>query len=408
MISEAEDDQENEEEEICETESFTFQSGEQQHHRIDTNTIVNSDDDLNRPTTTTIDTVSLYQGDAITIMKDKLSNDSITVCITDPPYSGAFIGTLWAKFKSLQSSKQKRRDSGRLVERSNDKKLFSNQNTGGTPGSWSDHFYEYNQEYEEFCIEWMTQVYRVLKPGGFLCMFSCIKLSHKNSLLAEKCGFIIKDQLIWQFSPTVNKGKTLHRITGNESDKTISSCVTTEYEPILVLQKPWQTKRYYPTLESNYKLHQTGLLDTKLMRHILHFDKPDSKERGKDNPHYSVKPIKLMECLVSALTKHISHTKDTVESIVLDPFVGSGTTLLACDNLGIRCIGMEIEPEFYEYAQNRILLNETIKLSVGKEQTPVYELKGATRSRKRRNLTTGSKKLSDESKKKKKAKDQNR
>jgi site-specific DNA-methyltransferase (adenine-specific) len=40
--------------------------------------------------------------------------------------------------------------------------------------------------------------------------------------------------------------------------------------------------------------------------------------------------------------------------IVLDPFAGSGTTLLACKELGMSCIGIEREPEYVEIIKRRL------------------------------------------------------
>ncbi len=57
---------------------------------------------------------------------------------------------------------------------------------------------------------------------------------------------------------------------------------------------------------------------------------------GKNRDHASQKPIGLAE---NAIT-HCSNTKE----LVLDLFLGSGTTIIACQNLGRRCKGMEINP----------------------------------------------------------------
>jgi len=74
------------------------------------------------------------------------------------------------------------------------------------------------------------------------------------------------------------------------------------------------------------------------------------------NNHPTVKPIKLMEYLVKLVSKE--------GATVLDPFMGSGTTLIACAKLGRKGIGIEKELEYIEIAKARIkpYLNQT-KLS---------------------------------------------
>lgn len=65
------------------------------------------------------------------------------------------------------------------------------------------------------------------------------------------------------------------------------------------------------------------------------------------NNHPTVKPLKLMEYLI----KMIMPPKD---GILLDPFAGSGTTLLAAHRLGMKAIGIEKQPEYCEIANARI------------------------------------------------------
>jgi len=64
------------------------------------------------------------------------------------------------------------------------------------------------------------------------------------------------------------------------------------------------------------------------------------------NNHPTVKPLKLMEYLVKLVTPP--------GGLVLDPFVGSGTTLVACKKLGFQYIGIEKEAEYIEIAKARI------------------------------------------------------
>jgi len=70
------------------------------------------------------------------------------------------------------------------------------------------------------------------------------------------------------------------------------------------------------------------------------------KAGTRRNFHPTVKPIKLFEYLIKLCT-----TKD---SIVLDPFLGSGTTAIACVNLGRRWIGIEKDAEYCKIAEARI------------------------------------------------------
>ncbi len=62
--------------------------------------------------------------------------------------------------------------------------------------------------------------------------------------------------------------------------------------------------------------------------------------------HPTVKPIKLMEWLADLTTKP--------GEVILDPFMGSGTTGLACQNLGRDFIGIELDPCYFEIARQRI------------------------------------------------------
>ena len=67
---------------------------------------------------------------------------------------------------------------------------------------------------------------------------------------------------------------------------------------------------------------------------------PPEQSFGRDHPH--AKPVDLMQELVGKTT-----------GTVLDPFMGSGTTLVAAKNLGRKAIGIEIEERYCEIAALR-------------------------------------------------------
>jgi DNA modification methylase len=66
----------------------------------------------------------------------------------------------------------------------------------------------------------------------------------------------------------------------------------------------------------------------------------------RQNHHPTVKPVKLMEYLCQLVTPP--------QGVVLDPFMGSGTTGIAAKRLGFDFIGIEKEPEYVEIAEKRI------------------------------------------------------
>lgn len=82
----------------------------------------------------------------------------------------------------------------------------------------------------------------------------------------------------------------------------------------------------------------------------IYTSKASRSERDKGlnarNPHPTIKPIALMRHLVRLVTPP--------EGLVLDPFMGSGTTMLACLEEGARGIGMEKDQTFFEVACARV------------------------------------------------------
>jgi site-specific DNA-methyltransferase (adenine-specific) len=72
----------------------------------------------------------------------------------------------------------------------------------------------------------------------------------------------------------------------------------------------------------------------------------------KCGKHYATFPIDLIKpCILAG---------SPIDGIVLDPFMGSGTTGLAAVELNRRFIGIEIAPEYFELAKQRIITKETL------------------------------------------------
>jgi hypothetical protein len=79
---------------------------------------------------------------------------------------------------------------------------------------------------------------------------------------------------------------------------------------------------------------------------FLYCPKTTSEERGEGNDHPTVKPTSLMRWLCRMVTPK--------GGTVLDPFMGSGSTMIAADQEQFHAIGCELDPAYIEIACNRI------------------------------------------------------
>jgi site-specific DNA-methyltransferase (adenine-specific) len=74
--------------------------------------------------------------------------------------------------------------------------------------------------------------------------------------------------------------------------------------------------------------------------------KASKKERGEGNNHPTVKPVSLIKYLVTLVTPP--------DGVCLDPFMGSGTTAVACIKTNRKYIGFELSEEYCKIAEKRI------------------------------------------------------
>ena len=125
-----------------------------------------------------------------------------------------------------------------------------------------------------------------------------------------------------------------------------ASCdISWPIESLLVWNKAWigpgGTRGLRPSYElvalfiaGEFSIENRGLADVQTWRVGSY----------KPNGHPAEKPIEGLRWIVS----------NCPEGAVLDPFMGSGTTGVACANLGRKFIGIEIEPKYFDIACERI------------------------------------------------------
>lgn len=100
-----------------------------------------------------------------------------------------------------------------------------------------------------------------------------------------------------------------------------------------------------------------GFGDSGSAARFFYTAKASKRERGEGNNWPTVKPLALMKYLLT-LVRMPQH------NLILDPFMGSGTTLLACAELGIRCIGIDSDENACRIATNRLKAERVMELGI--------------------------------------------
>ncbi len=156
----------------------------------------------------------------------------------------------------------------------------------------------------------LKEVYRVLKKNSHFYIFCDQETMFIVKPIAEKVGFKFWKPIVWD---KVNIGMGYH--------------YRSRYEFILFFEK------------GKRKINNLGIPD------VLQFKKVS---RG----YPTEKPVNLLEVLVSQ--------SSSFGEVVADPFFGSGSTLLAAENLGRLTLGCDISMEAHRYLNNRRpLINES-------------------------------------------------
>lgn len=295
----------------------------------------------------------LICGDALEVLR-KMPDAFVDAVLTDPPYFFDKLDNKWEIDKV-----EKRLPSQKVIKHL-------------PPGMKFDP--EQGRQFYRWYLKVARELYRVLKPGGFFFSFASPRTYHRMAVAVEDAGFWIRDCFIWLYVQNQPKAMGLdhfidrmlispeakrslkERLTGWKTPQ-VKSC----FEPILVAQKP-----YEGTFLENMLKHNVGLFNMNVRvglnmypANVLIVDgvealldkyflvpKPPVQERGDFNTHPSVKPI--------ALCEHLIRLSTAEGAIVLDPFVGSGTTAIAAKRTGRHFIGIDINPDYIEIARKRL------------------------------------------------------
>lgn len=186
-------------------------------------------------------------------------------------------------------------------------------------------------EYERFTDEWIQQAVRVLKPSGSLYVFMGVRfISKLFTSLEDKHGLLFNSWITWHY--TQGMGRKVGFSPRHEDILFFNKSrdFTFNLDDVRVPQKYYRQR-------NNMAGANPG--DVWQFSHVHYC----SAERVE---HPTQKPEALMERIIRA--------SSNPGDVVLDPFVGSGTTSRVAAHLGRQCIGIDINPDYIALARRRI------------------------------------------------------
>jgi DNA modification methylase len=187
------------------------------------------------------------------------------------------------------------------------------------------------EEYESFTRRWLTEAVRLMRPEASLYVFMGVGFIARLFLLLQKdFGLHFNSWIVWHYTQGMGRRKGFSPRHEDILYFTKSREFTFNLDSVRIPQKYYRKR-------NNMEGANPG--DVWFFSHIHYC----SAERES---HPTQKPEALLERIVKAS----SHAGQTV----LDPFVGSGTTVRVARVLHRRYIGIDINPDYIRMAEERL------------------------------------------------------
>lgn len=274
-----------------------------------------------------------------------LDNESIDLFLSDIPY-----GICLDEWDVLHSN-----TNSALLGQSPAQIGKSGFKRRGKPiNGWSQSDRNIGAEYREWCENWVTIVYPKMKKGASLFVFSGRRTVHQVINAFENTGFLLKDTLAWKKQSAHHRAQRVSIVFERRGLKEEShkwegwrlGNLAPIFEPIAWFVKPYKIGG---TITDNILKNEVGainidecLINGSSPTNLLEFDYNINEKRI----HEAQKPLSLIEFLTRLTTKQ--------GQVVLDPFMGSGTTAVAAKQIKRHFIGFEIDTSFYQSAIKRL------------------------------------------------------
>ena len=219
---------------------------------------------------------------------------------------------------------------------------------------WSEADRAIPKQYYEWCSAFAAEWLRVLRPGGSAIVFAGRRLAHRCVAAFEDAGFTYKDTIAWMREKAPHRAQRLSVVYERRGDRRAAKKwagwrvgnLRPTFEPIHWFVKPY---RIGGTIADNVLEHAVGAFNE--IEYIKYAGQPDnviSVRSGPDDSglHPTQKPVALMKALIELTT--------LPGQLVLDPYCGSGTTLVAAASLGRRYMGIDVDEGYCQVARGRL------------------------------------------------------
>lgn len=242
-------------------------------------------------------------GDCLDVM-GHFPNGSFDLILTDPPYN----------ISKLNDNRDRSKLNSPIMRRESPLKYDF--------GEWDN---KTREEFLEFTAKWLKECCRVLKDGGtFISFFNKEDISFLG-WEAKKCGLRTRTIFTWCKSNPVPSFRKVNYLSATEFIWIGSKG-----------EKAWTFNFKMQKEMKNYMVTSNGSC-------------------YKQTKHPTEKPLSLTNHLIEIHSKH--------DDIILDPFAGSGTTIVSARELGRKFVGIEKNEDYIKMINRRLEKNVFTRLS---------------------------------------------
>ena len=238
--------------------------------------------------------IQLFHGDCLEVMK-QIPDGSIDFILTDPPYN----------ISKLNDNRDRSKLNSPIMRR---KKALNYDF-----GSWDNMG---RKEFLDFTKSWLLECIRVLKDGGTIISFFNKEDISYLGWTGQENGVRTRTIFTW------------HKTNPVPSFRKVNYLSACEYAWI------------------GSKGDKAWTFNFGLQKEMHNFYETCNSSGYKQTEHPTEKPVNMFEHFVKI------HTNEGDK--VLDPFMGSGTTGVACKHLNRNFVGIELDDKYFEIASDRI------------------------------------------------------